>query len=87
MQADGDDQPTMEDALMAKVLRELAATPYACVHLEPCSTRPGNYVFRGHLEKKLANNSGEIVESIIIKHTADSGSSGANSASKKQRQA
>lgn len=60
-----------EDRVAARLIQQLSLTPYACSSLTQQSTRPGNYVYRGNLLKRLDKKLGFSSHSVIIKHTSE----------------
>jgi len=66
-------EPTEEEVISTQLLKQLSETPYACCsHLQPLSSRPGNYVYRGILARPIHIPNGAKATSIIIKHSTDS---------------
>ncbi len=59
-------EPHEKNRLLACIVQELSATPYACFDLEPLLSGTTNFTFRGHLATALAETD---EQTVIIKHT------------------
>ncbi|KAL2075203.1 hypothetical protein VTL71DRAFT_145 [Oculimacula yallundae] len=62
-----------ENGIPEQLLQKLSETSLACSSLSSVSdNRTGNYVYRGHLIRPIANPDQRWASSIIIKHSTDS---------------
>ncbi|OAA70104.1 Protein kinase-like domain protein [Akanthomyces lecanii RCEF 1005] len=59
-------EPLEKKRLLACIVQELSATPYACFDFEPLLSGTTNFTFRGHLATALPETD---EQTVIIKHT------------------
>ncbi|OAQ98615.1 hypothetical protein LLEC1_02086 [Akanthomyces lecanii] len=59
-------EPQEKKRLIASIVHELSATPYACSELEPLPSGTTNFTYRGHLATALPRTD---EQTVIVKHT------------------